>query len=52
MFFGLTNSQGKFQIMMNDILMFGGQTKDAIVVWDLDILCKHQLYLNAEKCMF
>src|SRR5882724_6531231 len=42
-------------IYMDNILIFGGQTKEqhyAIVVWVLDILCKHQLYLKAEKCMF
>ena len=40
---------------MDDILIFVGQTKEehhSIGVWVLDILCKHQLYLKAEKCTF
>jgi len=40
---------------MDDILIFGRQTKEehnAIIVWVLDILCRHQLYLKAEKCTF
>ena len=40
---------------MDDILIFGGQTKEqhhAIVVWVLDIIRKHQLYLKAKKCTF
>src|SRR5882672_2797997 len=55
MFFGLTNSLAMFQTMMNDILIFGSQTKEehhAIIVWVLYILHKHRLYLKAEKCMF
>src|SRR5882724_11233804 len=42
-------------IYMDDILIFGGQTKKehhTIVVWVLDIICRHQLYLKAEKCTF
>src|SRR5882724_2972719 len=55
MFFGLTNSPAMFQTMMNDIFIFGGQTKEehhTIVVRVLDILHRHQLYLKAEKCTF
>src|SRR5882672_2454459 len=40
---------------MDDILIFSGQTKEehhAIIVLVLDILCKHWLYLKAEKCTF
>ena len=40
---------------MDNILIFGGQTKEehhTIILWVLDILCSHQLYLKAEKCMF
>src|SRR5882672_10064936 len=40
---------------MDNILIFGSHTKEehhAIVVWVLDILNKHQLYLKAEKCTF
>ena len=40
---------------MDDILIFGGQTKEqhhTIVIWVLDILHRHWLYLKAEKCMF
>src|SRR5712664_2459322 len=40
---------------MDDILIFGSQTKEehhAIVVWVLDILHRHRLYLKAEKCTF
>src|SRR5882672_11248578 len=47
--------KGVMVIYMDDILIFGGQTKEehhAIVVWVLDILCRHRLYLKAEKCMF
>src|SRR5882672_10722492 len=47
--------EGVVAIYMDDILIFGGQTKEehhAIIVWVLDILCKHQLNLMAEKCMF
>src|SRR5882724_3809290 len=42
-------------IYMDDILIFGGQTKEehhTIVVWVLDILHRHRLYLKAEKCTF
>src|SRR5882672_2081844 len=55
MFFGLTNSPVTFQMMMNNILIIGSQTKEehhAIVVWVLDILHRHRLYLNAKKCTF
>src|SRR5882672_3670751 len=47
--------EGVIVIYMDDILIFGGQTKEehyAIVVQVLDILCKHWLYLKAEKCTF
>jgi len=40
---------------MDDILIFGGQTKEqhhTIVVWVLNILHKHWLYLKAKKSMF
>src|SRR5882672_8458885 len=40
---------------MDNIIIFDGQTKEehhAIIVWVLDILPKHQLYLKAEKCTF
>ena len=40
-------------IYMDDIIIFGGQTKEqhhVIVVLVLDILWKHHLYLKAEKC--
>ena len=40
---------------MDDILIFGGQTKEqypAIVVQILNILYRHCLYLKAEKCTF
>src|SRR5882724_5171447 len=42
-------------IYMDDILIFGGQTKEqhhGIVVRVLNILHKHRLYLKAEKCTF
>src|SRR5882724_4343616 len=47
--------EGVVVIYMDNILIFGGQTKEehhAIVVWVLDILRRHQLYLKAEKCTF
>ena len=47
--------KGIVVIYMDDILIFGSQTKEqhhAIVVWVLDILCGHQLYLKAKKCRF
>src|SRR5467141_1827294 len=47
--------EGVVVIYMDDILIFGGQTKEehhGIVVWVLDILRKHWLYLKAKKCMF
>ena len=40
---------------MDVILIFGSQTKEqhhTIIVWVLDILCRHWLYLKAEKCTF
>ena len=55
MFFGLTNSLVTFQTMMNDILIFGGQTKEqhhAILIWVLDILHRYWVCLKAEKCTF
>jgi len=39
-------------IYMDDILIFGGQTKEqhhTIIVLVLDIFHRHQLYLKAEK---
>src|SRR5882724_2014622 len=47
--------EGVVVIYMDDILIFDGQTKEehhTIVVQVLDILCRHQLYLKAEKCTF
>src|SRR5467141_2215767 len=47
--------EGVVVIYMDNILIFGGQTKEehhAIVVRVLDILRRHRLYLKAEKCMF
>src|SRR5882672_8920001 len=47
--------EGVVVIYMDDILIFGGQTKEehhTIIVQVLDILCTHRLYLKAEKCMF
>src|SRR5882672_7363276 len=47
--------KGVVVIYMDDILIFGGQTKEehqAIVVRVLDILRRHRLYLKAKKCMF
>src|SRR5467141_3958724 len=47
--------EGVVVIYMDDILIFGGQTKKdhhTIIVWVLDILHKHQLCLKAEKCTF
>src|SRR5882724_3850245 len=47
--------KGVVVIYMDDILIFGGHTKEehhTIVVRGLDILCKHRLYLKAEKCTF
>src|SRR5882724_13055433 len=45
--------KGVVTIYMDDILIFGSQTKEQhheIIVQVLDILCKHHLYLKAEKC--
>ena len=42
-------------VYIDDILIFGSQTKEqhhAIVVWVLNILLKHRLYLKAKKCTF
>ena len=47
--------EGFVTIYMDNILIFGGQTKEqhhAIVVQVLNILWKHHLYLKAEKCTF
>ena len=47
--------EGVVTIYMDDILIFGGQTKvqhHEIVVRVLNILCKHHLYLKVEKCTF
>src|SRR5882672_2604656 len=47
--------EGVIVIYMDDILIFGGQTKEehhSIVLQVLDILCRHCLYLKAEKCTF
>ena len=47
--------EGVGVIYMDNILIFSGQTKEqhhTIIVWVLDILCRHQLYLKAEKCTF
>src|SRR5882724_1360924 len=48
-------NEGVVTIYMDDILIFSGQTKEqhyGIVVQVLNILCKHCLYLKAEKCTF
>ena len=48
-------NEGVVVIYMDNILIFGGQTKEehhAIVVQVLDILHKHRHYLKAEKCTF
>src|SRR5882724_5877426 len=47
--------EGVVTIYMDDILIFGGWTKEqhhTIVVKVLDILRKHRLYLKVEKCIF
>src|SRR5882724_826435 len=47
--------EGVVTIYMDNILIFGSQTQEQhreIVVRVLDILCKHSLYLRAEKCTF
>ena len=46
--------EGIVTIYMDDILIFGGQTKEQhkIVEQVLDILHQHHLYLKAEKCTF
>src|SRR5882724_1660827 len=47
--------EGVVTIYMDDILIFGGQTREQhheIVVRVLNILRKHCLYLKAEKCTF
>src|SRR5882724_7980975 len=47
--------EGIMVIYMDYILIFGSQTKQqhhSIIVWVLDILCRHWLYLKAEKCTF
>ena len=48
-------NEGVIVIYMDVILIFGGQTKEqhhTIIVWVLDILCRHWLYLKAKKCTF
>ena len=48
-------NEGVMSIYMDDILIFGSQTKEqhhTIVVKVLDILGKPRLYLKAEKCIF
>src|SRR5882672_595565 len=48
-------NEGVVVIYMDDILIFGSQTKEehhAIIVWVLDIFHKHWLYLKANKCTF
>jgi|SRR5882724_590241 len=48
-------NEGVIVIYMDVILIFGGQTKEqhhTIIVWVLDILCRHWLYLKTERCMF
>jgi len=47
--------EGVMVVYMNNILIFSGQTKEqhhTILVWVLNILPKHQLYLKAKKCTF
>src|SRR5882724_6797759 len=47
--------EGVVTTYMDDILIFGGQTKEqhhTIVIKVRDILQKHRLYLKAEKCIF
>jgi len=47
--------EGVVTIYMDDILIFGSQTKEQhhkIIVQVLNILCKHCLYLKSEKCTF
>src|SRR5882724_2555178 len=47
--------EGVVTIYMDDILIFGSQTKEQhhkIVVQVLDTLHKHHLYLKVEKCTF
>jgi len=47
--------EGVVVVYMDNILIFGSQTKEqhhTIVVWVLDILHKHWLYLKAKKCTF
>ena len=47
--------KGVVTIYMDNTLIFGSQTKEQhhrIVVWVLNILHKHHLYLKAEKCTF
>jgi len=45
-------NEGVVTIYMDDILIFGSQTKEqhhGILVWVINI-CKHCLYLKVEKC--
>src|SRR5882724_2159313 len=47
--------EGVVIIYMDDILIFGSQTKEqhhVIILQVFDILQKHHLYLKAEKCTF
>ena len=47
--------EGVIVIYMDNILILGGQTKEqhhAIIIQVLDILCRHQLYVKAEKYTF
>src|SRR5882724_1685640 len=51
MFFSLMNSPATFQMMLNDI--FKELIDEGVVtIYTDDILCKHCLYLKAEKCTF
>jgi len=48
-------NEGVVTIYMDNILIFSGQTWEQhreIVVWVLNILRKHRLYLKVEKCTF
>jgi len=55
MFFGLTNSQVTFQMMMNDILIFGGRLKSnttPIIIWVLTSPIDIGSTLNSENASF
>ena len=48
-------NKGVVVIYMDDILIFSGQMKEehhTIMIWVLDILHRHRLYLKAKKCTF